>query len=97
MIAQIIQLLAHSAGDRTKVTGIDANPTELRSTYLHCGLDALGDVIGIDQQSGVYAKGVDLGAEGGLFVRGTIRVGMCQGPGVGGSAGDRNAVAVACL
>ncbi len=97
MCAEVVELAAYAAGEGAEVAGVDADATELGAGDLDGGFHSLGDVVGVHQQGGVHAEGVDLGLEGGGLVGGAVVVDVEQGPGVGGGAGGGDTVAVGRL
>ncbi|CAM5641209.1 hypothetical protein STENM36S_05672 [Streptomyces tendae] len=86
---QLVELLAHPVGDQQQVAGVDAHRAQLGPGDLDGRTDGLGDVVGVDQQRGVPAQGVHLGAEGVALVV------VQQGEGVGGGADGGDVVAEA--
>ena len=58
-----VELLPHLHGQQAEVTGVDADRAELRAGHLDAEPHRLGDVVGVDQQRGADAQGVDLRTE----------------------------------
>ena len=73
-------------GQHAEVAGVDAHRAESGAGHLDRGGDALGDVVGVDQQRGADAQRGDLGGERGLLgvvqqregVRGGARWSGCR-------------------
>ena len=62
--AEVVELLAHPVGDEEEVAGVDADGAQLGSGDLDGGADGFGDVVGVHEEGGAPAEGVDLGLEG---------------------------------
>ena len=85
--AQPVELVAGLPREHAEVAGVDADRAELRARGFDRVLDALPDVVGVDQQRGLRAQAADLAAEGRDLVV------VQQDVGVGGGARRRDAVA----
>ena len=89
-VAEIIELAASGLSQRSQITRVDANRRQLGSTHLHCGADALRDVVGVNQQRGGGSEHGQLRSERRRFIA------LQQHGGVRRRARRGNAVATTC-
>ncbi len=90
--AELVELSADLPGQHTEIAGVDADRAEFGARHLDGVRDALGDVVGVDEQGGADAERIDLGAKRRHLV-GSVGRGVQQRERVGAGAQRGHAVA----